>query len=99
MKHRVNNAFWNELSKNKEKSNEIFSEVATYWWAYLSKLCVVNENEPSTDSPSTSSSCFTAFDTAPEWNSAPVGLKCESIENFRTVFVILSLFWKQEAKY
>ena len=79
--------------------NEIFLEVATYWWTYLSKLCVVSEKEPSTDSSSTSSSCFTAFATVPEWNSAPVGLKFESIENLRTVFVILSLFWKQEVKY
>ena len=67
---------------------------STYSWTYLSKCCDVSGKEPSTKSVSTSSSCLTAFAIVPEWNSEPVGLNFESIENLRTVFVILSLFCK-----
>ena len=62
----------------------------------MSKLRAPSDTEPSTNSSADSSPWLTRDKNSPEWNSEPVGLKFESIENFRIVFVTFSLFWKQK---
>lgn len=72
------------------------TELTTYWCKNVSKLRAPSDTEPSTNSSADFSPWLTCDKTSPEWNSEPVGLKFESIENFRIVFVTFSLFWKQK---
>ena len=84
----------NNKTENYRSETQTWS---TYIWEYLSKLWAVRGTEPSRGSSPISwfsSPCLMSCEIGPEWNSEPVGLKSESIENLRIVFVIFNLLWK-----
>lgn len=95
IKHQCHNKKSSDQKKEKGRLKFKGQNWLTYWCEKLSKLLAVSVAEPSADSSSPSSPCLRKCETGTEWNSEPVGFKSESIENFRIVFVIFNLFWKQ----